>query len=157
MLFGLTNTPTTFQALMNQVFHSFPRKFVLVFFDDILVYSRNMSEHLQHLEVVLKLMKEKQLFAKSSKCISATDSVEYLGHAISSNGVSMDQAKIDSTVNWLVPDYVKTLRGFLDLSGYYRHFIKGYSIMTRPLTNLLKKDGFQWSEQAGVAFNDLNM
>ena len=152
MPFGLTNAPATFQGLMNQVFKQFLRKFVLVFFDDILVYSSSLEMHEQHLATVLELLQANQLYAKMSKCSFAVDSVEYLGHLIPGRGVSMDPAKIESMVKWPIPDLVKTLRGFLGLSGYYRRFIKGYGMLTKPLTDLLKKDGFKWGQQATEAF-----
>nr|XP_017256695.1 PREDICTED: uncharacterized mitochondrial protein AtMg00860-like [Daucus carota subsp. sativus] len=114
-----------------------------------------MESHLQQLEIVLKLLQENTLYAKQSKCVFATKSVEYLGHIISSSGVSMDPAKIESIMSWPVPDSVKTLRAFLGLSGYYRRFIKGYGIMTRPLTDLLRKENFHWGKEETTVFERL--
>lgn len=150
--FGLTNAPATFQSLMNQVFKPYLRKFVLVFFDDILVYSPDLESHAQHLATVLSVLESNQLYAKKSKCIFASSSVDYLGHLISGEGVSMDPAKVEGVISWPTPMNVKELRGFLGLSGYYRRFIKGYGIMSKPLTDLLKKDGFHWTSDSDLAF-----
>jgi hypothetical protein len=126
MPFGLTNAPAIFQALMNEFFKRYLRKFVLVFFDDILVYSKGMEEHQSHLEILLKTLAEHQLYAKMSKCVFAANEVEYLGHVISGQVVETDPKKIESMKEWPVPKTLKALRGFLGLTGYYRKFIKGY-------------------------------
>lgn len=137
------------------MFQPFLKKFVLVFFYDIMVYSSSLKNHVQHLEVVLKLLEENQLYAKKSKCTFATQFVEYLGHLISDKGVSMDPSKTTRIMEWPIPDSIKTLRGFLGLSGYYGRFIRNYGMITRPLTDLLKEGCFQWSAQATETFNNL--
>ncbi|MCH83963.1 transposon Tf2-1 polyprotein, partial [Trifolium medium] len=123
MPFGLSNAPSTFQATMNDVFRSVLRKFVLVFFDDILVYSKDWESHLQHLHQVLQLLSAHQLFAKMSKCQFGVPSVAYLGHIISPQGVSADPEKLAAIQNWPPPRSISALRGFLGLTGYYRKFV----------------------------------
>jgi hypothetical protein len=150
--FGLTNAPATFQTLMNYVLAQFLRKFALVFFDDILVYSKTMSEHIQHLRAVLEVLKQNQLFAKLSKCIFAQSFIEYLGHVISGQGVCTDPDKISIIQKWPSPTNVTQLRAFLGLTGYYRRFIKGYGILCRPLFNVVKKDSFIWNADQKQAF-----
>ncbi|GJZ37982.1 reverse transcriptase [Tanacetum coccineum] len=125
MPFGLTNAPLTFQSLMNTVFKAFLRKFVLVFFDDILIYSKNLKEHL-----------------------------EYLGHIISAQGVSIDLSKIEAMQKWPIPSTLKHLRGFLGLTGYYRRFIKDYASISQPLVALTKKDTFKWNPSAELAYHN---
>jgi hypothetical protein len=152
MPFGLTNAPATFQALMNDVLRPFLRQFVLVFFNDILIFSSSWAEHLHHIRQVLSAMRAHQLFLKLSKCSFGETSVAYLGHVVSAEGVAMDVSKIQSITEWPRPRSVRALRGFLGLAGYYRRFIQDFGKLAAPLTSLLKRDAFQWSPAAETAF-----
>jgi hypothetical protein len=155
MPFGLTNAPATFQCLMNSIFSEQIRRCVIVFLDDILVYSRSWLDHLTHLRLVLQTLRSHQLFAKISKCSFAQDSISYFGHIISRTGVATDVENTKAMLAWPTPTSATELRGFLGLTGYYRKFVKGYGILAKPLTNLLTKKGFEWSEQAEIAFQQL--
>ena len=155
MPFGLCNAPSTFQAAMNTVFKPFLRKFVLVFFDDILVYSKTKEEHKAHLRIVMGILEEHHFFIKASKCAFMEEELEYLGHYISGEGVKVDQRKIEAMLDWPLPSDISALRGFLGLTGYYRRFVKNYGLIAKPLTSLLKKDNFTWTQEARDAFEEL--
>ena len=152
MPFGLTNAPTTFQALMNDILRPILRKFVLVFFDDILIYSSYWSEHLRHLRVVFQVMRQQSLFLKRKKCCFGESSVAYLGHVIDADGVAMDKDKVHAVADWPTPRSVWALRGFLGLASYYRKFIKDFGMLVAPLTRLLSKEGFRWCPEAEDSF-----
>ena len=128
-----------------------------MFFDDILIYSPTLKEHEKHVTEVLGILRQHQLYAKESKCSFAQQQVEYLGHIISAEGVRADPQKITSMLQWPRPVNTRQLKGFLGLTGYYRKFVKGYGAIAKPLTTLLKKDGFNWGEEAEDAFQKLKL
>ncbi|GAU22611.1 hypothetical protein TSUD_234330 [Trifolium subterraneum] len=156
MPFGVTNAPGVFMEYMNRIFHSFLDKFVVVFIDDILVYSKSEEEHKEHLRIVLQVLKEKKLYAKLSKCEFCLKEVSFLGHVISSGGITVDPAKVDAVMKWGTPESVSEIRSFLGLAGYYRRFIEGFSKMALPLTLLTRKDqAFVWDEKCEKSFQEL--
>ena len=134
MSFGLTNAPAYFMNLMNKIFMEYLDKFVVVFLDDILIYSKTEEEHAEHLRLVLETLQEHQLYAKLSKCEFWLSEVAFLGHIVSSGGISVDPEKIRAILDWLSPTSVTEIRSFLGLAGYYRKFVEGFSTMPKPMT-----------------------
>ena len=156
MPFGFTNAPTALMDLMNRVFQPYLDRFVIVFIDDILVYSGSPEEHLEHLRIVLQTLREWQLYAKLSKCQFWLDRVTFLGHVISAKGVSVDPHKIEAVVNWKSPKNVSKVRSFLGLAGYYRKFVEGFSRIAAPLTKLTRKDlKYDWVDACHQSFEEL--
>jgi hypothetical protein len=145
MSFGLTNTPAYFMYLMNSVFMQELDKFVVVFIDDILIYSKNPEDHAKHLYVVLQRLRDHHLYAKFSKCKFWLDTVKFLGHTISSDGISVDPSKVQEVLDWKPPTSVHQIHSFLGLAGYYRRFIPDFSRIAKPMIELLKKGvKFSW-------------
>jgi hypothetical protein len=156
MSFGLTNAPAYFMNLMNKVFMEYLYRFVVVFIDDILIYSRSESDHEQHLRLVLQKLRDNQLYAKFSKCEFWIDKVPFLGHIISNGGIAVDPAKVKEVMEWRVPTTVTEIRSFLGLAGYYRRFIEGFSKIAKPMTLLLEKGKeFKWDEKCQESFDQL--
>ncbi|GJS81583.1 putative reverse transcriptase domain-containing protein [Tanacetum coccineum] len=153
MLFGLTNASTVFMDLINQVCKPYLDKFMIVFIDDILIYSKSEEEHAKYLKLILELLKKEELYAKFSKCEFWLSKVQFLGDVIDSEGIHVDPAKIESIKDWASPKTPTEIRQFLSLAGYYRRFIKGFSKITKPMTKLTQKNmKFDWSEKAEAAF-----
>jgi hypothetical protein len=157
MPFGLCNAPSTFQSLMNHVFRPFLLHFVSVFFDDILIYRKTWTNHLAHVDRVLHLLSQHQLFLKQSKCAFGALEVEYLVHLVGKDDVRVDPKNIEAMQDWPHPKTLKSLRGFLGLTGYYRKFVKNYGKIIARLTALLKKNSFTWTPSASQAFQTLKM
>ena len=139
MSFGLTNAPAYFMYLMNKVFMEFLDKFVVVFIDDILVFSKTEEELAEHLRLVLQKLREHKLYAKQSKCEFWLKEVTFLGHVVSNGGITVDPSKVKDVLNWKPPIDVGEIHSFLGLAGYYRRFIEGFSKLAKPLTSLLEK------------------
>jgi hypothetical protein len=147
MSFGPTNAPAYFMNLMNKVFMEELDKFVIVFIDDILIYSKSVKEHEQHLRVVLEKLRAHKLYAKFSKCEFWLEEVAFLGHILTAEGVAVDPEKVEAISDWQQPTNVSEIRSFLGLARYYRRFIEGFSKIARPMTELLKKEKkFTWTE-----------
>ncbi|GKC49689.1 putative reverse transcriptase domain-containing protein [Tanacetum coccineum] len=142
--------------LMNRVCKPYLDKFVIVFIDDILIYSKSKEDHEEHLKIILGLLKKEKLYAKFSKCDFWLDSVQFLGHVIDSEGVHVDPSKIEAIKNWAVPTTPTEVRQFLGLAGYYRRFIEGFSLIAKPLTKLTQKNKkYEWGEDEEEAFQML--
>jgi hypothetical protein len=144
--FGLTNAPVVFIFLMNGIFRNYLDKFVIVFLDDILIYSKSKEEHEHHLRLVLQVLREHQLYAKLSKCSFYQDKIHYLGHIISKQGIVVDPEKIKAIRGWPTPMNVSEIKSFMGLARYYKRFIEGFSKISHPITSLQKKGiKFEWT------------
>ncbi|KAH0706733.1 hypothetical protein KY289_011809 [Solanum tuberosum] len=156
MSFGLTNAPAAFMDLMNKVFNPYLDMFVIVFIDDILIYSRNKEDYASHLKIVLQTLKDRELYAKFSKCEFWLEFVAFVGHIVSGEGIKVDTQKIEAVQNWPRPTCPTDIMSFLGLAGYYRRFVEGFSSISSPLTKLTQKIvKFQWSEACEKNFQKL--
>ena len=153
MPFGLTNAPAVFMDLMNRMFKPYLDQFVVVFIDDIVIYSKSHKEHEDHLRIVLQILRKKKLYAKLQKCDFWLDQVSFLGHTTSIDGISVDPKKIEAIVSWSRPSNVAEVRSFLGLAGYYRKFVKDFSRIALSLTRLTQKRvKFDWTEECEKSF-----
>ncbi|GKA79334.1 putative reverse transcriptase domain-containing protein [Tanacetum coccineum] len=156
MPFGLTNTPAVFMDLMNRVCKPYFDKFIIVFIDDILIYSKSEEEHEAHLKTILYLLKEEKLYAKFSKCEFWLKEVQFLGHVVNRDGIHMDPSKVESVKNWKTPESPTEIRLFLGLACYYRKFIENFSKIAKPLTLLTQKNkAYVWGDKQEEAFRIL--
>nr|GEW34758.1 hypothetical protein [Tanacetum cinerariifolium] len=156
MPLGLTNAPAVFMDLINRVCKPYLDKFVIVFIDDILIYSKNKEEHEEHLKTILELLKREQLYEKFSKCNFWLESVQFRGHVIDREGIHVDPTKIEAIKNWVTPTTSTEVRQFLGLVGYYWRFIEGFSLISKSLTKLTQKNNkFEWETEAEEAFQTL--
>jgi hypothetical protein len=156
MSFGLTNAPAYFMYMMNKVFMEYLDKFIVVFIDDILAYSRNEEEPEGHLRLVLQKLRDYKLYAKLSMCEFWLKQVNFLGHVISKGGISVDPSKVQDVLDWKAPTSVGDIRSFLGLAGYYQRFIEGFSKISKPMIELLEKDKqFEWMPACESSFQEL--
>jgi hypothetical protein len=156
MSFGLTNAPTYLMYLMNKMLMEYPDKFLVVLIDHVLVYSKDEEEHAEHLRLILQKLKEHQLYAKLNKCEFWLRQVSFLGHIILEGGISVDPSKIQNVLSWEVPKNVTEVRSFPGKTRYYRRFIEGFSKISKPMTELLRKDKkFEWSTKCTYSFQEL--
>jgi hypothetical protein len=154
--FSLTNTPTTFMCLMNNIFSQYLDKFVVVFVDDILAYSKMEQEHDEHLRIVLQTLRKHKMYAKFDKCDFYKKEIQYLGHVISTKGIVVDPEKIKSIIEWSVPKDVEDIQSFMEITAYYHTFIKGFSKIAYLITSLQKKGTkFNWSQKCQDNFNKM--
>jgi hypothetical protein len=156
MSFGLTNAPAYFMYLMNKVFMEYLDNFVVVFIDDILIFSKTEEEHEKLLRMVLEKLRSNQLYTKFSMCEFWLTEVAFLGHVISAEGISVDPSKVKDVLNWMPPTNALEIRSFLRLAGYYRRFIKDFSKIAKPMTRLLERNkDFDWTEECQASFEEL--
>jgi hypothetical protein len=156
MSFGLMNAPAHFMYLMNSVFMPELDKFVVLFIDDILIYSRSMEEHEEHLQIVLQQLRKHQLYVMFSKCEFWIKEVSFLGHVVSPEGITVDPSKVKEVLDWKSSSSVTEVQSFLGLAGYYRWFIPNFSKIAKPITKLLKKrNKYVWSDACDEAFKNL--
>ena len=155
MPFGLSNAPSTFMRLMNQVFRPFIGRFVVVYFDDILVYSQSEEEHLDHLTQVMKVLEKEKLYGNLKKCSFFTQEVTFLGYIVTAQGIKVDESKIEAIRSWPTPSSIHDVRSFHGLASFYRRFIRDFSTITAPMTDVLKQTSFKWNPKAQQAFEEV--
>ena len=153
---GLTNAPTAFMDLMHRVFQPYLDQFVVVFVDDILIYSQSEEEHEDHLRIVLQALKDYQLYAKFSKCEFWLTEVKFLGHVVLASSVSIDPEKVEVVMSWERLKSVFEIHSFLGLTGYYRRFIEDFSRLAAPMTRMTRKGlKFEWNDPCEKVFQEL--
>jgi len=155
MPYRLANTPAAFMDIMNRVFKEFLDQFVVVFIDDILIYSKSPKEHEGHWRIVPQKLRDERFYAKFSKCEFWLERISFLGHVISKEGITVDPQKIEAVVDWERPTNVHEIRSFLGLVGYYRRFVEGFSKLSGPLTALTKNARFEWTDECERSFQEL--
>jgi len=155
MPFGLSNAPSTFMRVMNQIFRPFIGKFVVVYFDDILIYSGSMEEHLQHLREVLMILRQEQFYAATKKCVFMTHQVLFLGYILSEEGIQVDESKVEAIRSWPQPKTITEVRSFHGLVSFYRRFIPHFSSVMAPVSYCMKDKKFQWTDEATLAFEKI--
>ncbi len=151
MPYGLSNSPSVFQEFMNEVFREFLHQFVIVYIDDILIYSRNLAEHRHHVTQVLEQLRRHHLYLKLEKCEFHRPTVQFLGYIVSTDGIQMDQGKVQAIRDWPQPQSVKELQRFLGFANFYRRFVQNFSLLSAPLTSMLrqKPKSLSWNLKLG--------
>ena len=144
MPFGLSNAPSTFMRLMNQVLYPFLNQFIVVYFDDILVYSSSREDHLQHLRKLFQVLTEIELYINPKKCTFLTKEIVFLGFLIKEGKIGIEPKKVEAIQSWPAPTSIKEVQAFLGLASFYKRFIRNFSSIVAPLTNCLKKGNFKW-------------
>jgi len=148
MSFGLTNAPSTFMCLMNHVLRAFIGKFVVMYFDDILIYSKNLTEHLDHLRNVLSVLRSEKLYANLKKYAFCMEKIVFLGYVVTAQGIEMDEEKVKAIRDWPTPKSVSEVRSFHGLASFYRRFVKDFNTIATPLNEVVKKSvGFKWGKE----------
>jgi hypothetical protein len=156
MSFGLTNAPAAFMKAMNRMLHEYLDDFVIVFLDDILIYSKSEEEHERHLSLVLEALRKNQFYAKMKKCAFWLSKVSFLGHVINQHGISVDPKNFATMVKWQRPSNVTKIHNFLGLAGYYRRCMRDFSIIAKPMTRLTEKGvTFKWCDECEISFQTL--
>lgn len=153
MPFGLSNAPSTFMRVMNQALRPFIGKFVVVYFDDILIFSMSLDDHLVHLREVLIVLRRDKLFATLKKCAFGSPQVHFLGYIVSANGLAVDPSKVSAIQSWPIPSTISEARSFHGLASFYRRFVPNFSTLMAPLTNCFRDGTFTWSPATTDAFN----
>ena len=152
MPFGLSNAPSTFMRLMNQVFRPYIGRFVVVYFDDILIYSQSEQDHYDHLREIMEVLEKENLYGNLKKCTFFVKEVIFLGYVVSRDGIKVDESKIEAIRSWPVPKSIHDVRSFYGLASFYRRFIRDFSTITAPMTEVIKGSFFQWTSRAQEAF-----
>ena len=155
MPFGLTNAPSTFMRVMTQLLQPYIGKFVVVYFDDILIYSRNNTEHLQHLEAICQLLRRERFYLNLKKCTFMSDYVIFFGYVVSAQGIKMDPDKVKAILDWPIPTTLTEVRSFHGLANFYKRFIRNFSSIMAPIIECMKKGEFRWTSSATRAFEDI--
>jgi hypothetical protein len=148
MPFGLTNAPSSFMRLMNEILRAFIGKFVVVYFDDILIYNKSIDDHIDHLCAVFNALRDAHLFGNLEKCTLCTDRVSFLWHVVTPQGIEVDHAKVEAIHGWPIPKNISQVRSFLGLAGFYHRLVKDFSTIAAPLNELTKKRVRTWQENA---------
>ncbi|GAA0143743.1 hypothetical protein LIER_04353 [Lithospermum erythrorhizon] len=157
MPFGLSNAPSTFMRVMNQVFKPFIGKFLVVYFDDVLIYNPDEETHLQHLRDVLKVLSKEKFYGGPNKCSFMTDSLIFLGYLVFKDGLSVDESKVEVVQDWKTPPTLIEVRSFHGWVSFYRRFIHNFSTIMSPITNCMKGTKFTWTPKASTAFEEIKV